>query len=635
MLRGMVFSWLVPSALADVSIAAGGHVTCVLSGGRLRCWGQGSLGQLGRWGDPTDLADASLIPPVHLGLGREATQVAVGKEHICARLSDDNVICWGHGPHGQLGRGRATSLLGSQSDDMGDNLVAVDLGTLAALEVVAGGMQSCARLVDGSLRCWGQGLVGSGEIGLAMGEILAVDLEEPVLQVAAGNSHTCALLEAGAVKCWGSDSDDFGQLGWGPGSASLQTELPAVDLGGEALEVAAGRGFACARLATSQVKCWGSGSDGRLGSGSTDNIGDNAQASPALDLGSGRWAQALAAGEDHACALLDDHSVKCWGKNDFGQLGQGHTRSIGDEPGEMGENLQPVDLGSNRHALAVAAGALHSCAILDDYSVKCWGYGAFGQLGNGGTASLGDEPLEMGDALPVSLYTKASSEGLGAQEMHRDPPRPTRFLQASSSCCENSSTKSPCEVLQAYMESVLMTTTTTTLDITFATARMASHEKRIITFCSMGLVATLLLSFIIFICRRTIAKRRARLEKLREDAAIRDMLQSDDDVSKMGSARALAAALEREVAPGPPSLGETLRPEEVPSPTAEPKQLSVPGGRPLSPTPSETHSVRSGPFPPPAKASVPSPRPPPARSPRPGPPRPPGLKLPNYTSEEC
>lgn len=632
MLRGIILFWLVPSALSDVSIAAGGHVTCVLSGGQLRCWGQGSQGQLGQ-GDPRDLADATSIPPVSLGLKREATQVAVGKEHICARLSDSSVTCWGHGPHGQLGRGRASGLLGSQSDDMGDNLVAVDLGTLAALEVVAGGMQSCARLVDGSLRCWGKGLVGGkveqGEEGLAM-ESVAVDLGGRVLQVAAGTSHTCALLEGGAVKCWGADF----QLG----RRSAQAELPALDLGGaEAQEVAAGRGFACARLGKS-VKCWGSGSDGRLGSGSTDNIGDDAQdadkvrALPALDLGSGRWAQALAAGEDHACALLDDNSVKCWGKNDFGQLGQGHTRSIGDEPGEMGENLQPVDLGSNRHALAVAAGALHSCAILDDYSVKCWGYGAFGQLGNGGTASLGDEPLEMGDALPVSLLTEVF-EG-GAIE-HRDPPRPTRFLQASSSCCENSSTKSPCEVLQAYMESVLMTTTTTTLDISFATARMSSDEKRIITFCSMGMVGTLLLCFIMFICKRTIAKRREQLEKLREDAAIRDMLNSDDDASKMGSARALAEALEREVAPGPPSLGETLRPEEVPSPTMEPKQLPVPGACPRSPTPSETHSVRSGPFPPPAKASVPSPRPPPARSPRPGPPRPPGLKLPNYTSEEC
>ncbi|CAE7383772.1 Herc2, partial [Symbiodinium sp. KB8] len=208
MLRGIILFWLVPSALSDVSIAAGGHVTCVLSGGQLRCWGQGSQGQLGQ-GDPRDLADATQIPPVSLGLKREATQVAVGKEHICARLGDNSVTCWGHGPHGQLGRGRATGLLGSQSDDMGDNLVAVDLGTLAALEVVAGGMQSCARLVDGSLRCWGKGLVGGkieqkGEEGLAM-ESVAVDLGGRVLQVAAGTSHTCALLEGGAVKCWGAD----------------------------------------------------------------------------------------------------------------------------------------------------------------------------------------------------------------------------------------------------------------------------------------------------------------------------------------------------------------------------------------------------------------------------------------------
>ena len=76
----------------------------------------------------------------------------------------------------------------------------------------------------------------------------------------------------------------------------------------------------------------------------------------------------------HTCALLDDRTVKCWGYNASGQLGQGDAADRGDSPGELGDNLAAVDLGTGRTATAIAAGGYHTCAILDDASVKCWGY---------------------------------------------------------------------------------------------------------------------------------------------------------------------------------------------------------------------------------------------------------------------
>jgi len=102
--------------------------------------------------------------------------------------------------------------------------------------------------------------------------------------------------------------------------------------------------------------------------------------------------------------MLDNGSVKCWGKNNLGQLGLGDTINRGDNSSEMGDNLTVIDLGSGRIATAIAAGNSHTCAILDNSSVKCWGGNAFGQLGLGNTSNRGDGSNEMGDNLPfISL----------------------------------------------------------------------------------------------------------------------------------------------------------------------------------------------------------------------------------------
>jgi hypothetical protein len=106
-------------------------------------------------------------------------------------------------------------------------------------------------------------------------------------------------------------------------------------------------------------------------------------------------ATAIALGELHACALLDDGNVKCWGSNDYGQLGLGDTLRRNDAS-TLGDALPTVDLGAGRRAVAIAAGRYATCASLDDGSFKCWGYSGL----TGGTGSHGSTPGSMGDALP-------------------------------------------------------------------------------------------------------------------------------------------------------------------------------------------------------------------------------------------
>ena len=120
-----------------------------------------------------------------------------------------------------------------------------------------------------------------------------------------------------------------------------------------------------------------------------------------MNLGAGKTATAISAGSGHTCALLTDGTIKCWGSNQFGQLGLGDTNDRGDEPGEMGSALPSVNLGTGMTAKAVSAGASHTCALLSDGTVKCWGGNNVGQLGLGDKTNRGNAPGTMGDALPV------------------------------------------------------------------------------------------------------------------------------------------------------------------------------------------------------------------------------------------
>ncbi len=421
---------LCASCAAHPAIVCGGNFTCaVRDSGIMKCWGSNGNGQLGL-GDTANRGDApgemgSSLPATSLGSSRAALTISAGENHTCALLDDGSVKCWGFNGYGGLGLGD-TADRGDASGEMADALPAVSLGIgRTARAVAASYLHTCALLDDRSLKCWGSnssGMLGLGDtanrgdgIGKMGDSLPPVDLGTGRTAVAIGagrwSSHTCAILDDRSLKCWGSNSS--GQLGLGDvanrGDQSLEMGdyLLAVALGTgrTAVAVALGMVHTCALLDNGSVKCWGDNFYGHLGLGDYQNRGDGRRemgdALPVVSLGNGRTAVAIGAGSFHTCALLDDGSVKCWGHNADGRLGVGDFRDRGGALGDMGDALPAVNLGTGRTAVAISVGDAHACALLDDGSVKCWGDALSGQLGLGDTGDRGDSLGEMGDNLPT------------------------------------------------------------------------------------------------------------------------------------------------------------------------------------------------------------------------------------------
>jgi hypothetical protein len=431
-----------PGAPATVrSISAGTEHSCaVLDDGGVVCWGANSEGQLGlgdtvsRGGTPFE--SGSTLARIDLGTGRTATQVAAGGTHTCALLDTGQVKCWGENNVGQLGLGDALDR-GDASGEMGDALPAVDLGAgRTATAIAAGSQHTCAILDTAVLKCWGANGLGQlglgndqnrGDTGGEMGDALPVvnlGTGRTVTAVTTGLDHTCALLDTQQIKCWGGNY--FGQLGYGDltdrgdGANEMGGLLPTVSLGtGRTVQaVSAGLIHTCALLDTGQVKCWGGNSIGQLGQGTDidrgDDSGEMGDNLAVTDLGGGRRALAISAGGFHTCVLTTAGTVGCWGDNSDGQLGIGTNATRGDGAGEMGSALQFAAVSGTEKAVAVTAGNIHTCAVPESGGVRCWGLNGQGQLGTGDTASRGDGPGEMGDALvevplPASLLRRSAT----------------------------------------------------------------------------------------------------------------------------------------------------------------------------------------------------------------------------------
>jgi alpha-tubulin suppressor-like RCC1 family protein len=405
-----------------LTVTAGSAHACALTAtGELWCWGDNARGQLGA-GDSLRRGSSLEDPPlvaVDLAAG-ELRGVSAGGSHTCAWLDDGSVRCWGGNSNGELGL-RDREDRGDEPGELGTALPVVDFGPVrAAIAVSAGGRHTCALFDDGAVKCWGaneSGQRGLGhvhaEVG-AQGDLPSVDLgpEAHVIQIDAGEAHTCALLAGGRVKCWGSNEE--AQLGIGSVETrgdepeELGEALPSVALPVEtpAVQVSAGDTHSCALLADGEVWCWGSNTAGQLGTGTTSSRGRGAVGDDpgflSVDLGEGVTALAVSAGANHSCALLADRRVKCWGINQFGALGIGErSNSRGTRPDELGDALPSVDFGNTPLLLAalVSAGVDYTCASLGT-EIKCFGVNTHGQLGIGDNAARGDNPAELGAALP-------------------------------------------------------------------------------------------------------------------------------------------------------------------------------------------------------------------------------------------
>lgn len=410
------------SVIRPLIAAAGDTHTCArLPSGDVKCWGDNLFGQLG-YGDRVDRGDnagemGAKLPFVDLGAGRTAAMIAAGEGFSCALLDDGAVKCWGTSLLGEVGQGDVNHR-GDEVGEMGTALSGIALGKKAKAIAVKKS-HACAILEDDTLKCWGSNLYG--QLGLGddidrgnepnqMGAKLpaiALGAGRTVRAIGLGGNHTCAILDDAALKCWGRNNN--GQLGLGDiddrgaTAAKLPAALPAIDLGPgrTAKAIAAGDLHTCVLLDDATVKCWGANPSGQLGRGDLEDRGDGAgemgASLPTVDLG--RKVKAISAGGFHTCAILDDDTLKCWGYNAEGRLGLGDTKSRGDGAGEMGAALPTVNLGPGRTVKAVSAGSFHTCATLDDGALKCWGPNS-GRLGLGDVAARGDGPNEMGAALP-------------------------------------------------------------------------------------------------------------------------------------------------------------------------------------------------------------------------------------------
>ena len=437
-----------PTAPVAGSIATGNFHSCAVISFAVRCWGYGGDGALGYGNTATVGAfdTPAVVGPVFLGAGRAVAAIAAGSVHTCALLDNGTVRCWGFGANGRLGYGNTNTV--GDDETPGALPSPVDLGAgRTAKAVTAGDGHTCAILEDDTVRCWGFNLDGR----LGYGHTDAIGDNEPAgsggpvnlgpgrtaRAIAAGGSHTCALLDNGTVRCWGFGG--FGRLGYGKNAdigrspdATPETVGP-VDLGAgrTARALTAGYGHTCAILDNGTVLCWGFNGSGRLGYGDTEPVGDDelpGMVTP-VDLGAGRTARAIHAGNEHTCALLDDGSVRCWGAGGFGRLGYGDARSIGDNepPGSVG----PVQLGTGRTATAISAGFEHTCARLDDGSVRCWGTGTNGRLGYCNEIFIGDDEVPAA-AGPVALGLPAIPGAQCPPGPPAPPPPPADEIQPPS-----------------------------------------------------------------------------------------------------------------------------------------------------------------------------------------------------------
>lgn len=399
------------------------NCSLVIESGRrvIKCVGNNDAGVMGiengALGDEVSELGSN-TPVVDLGTNKTIANVIGGTHHTCTLFNDGSGKCWGNNAYNVLGaNGAGGGYVGTGAYHMGSLLSYMISGsgvTFTKLAFSKEHYSSCAILSGNVLKCWGYN--GYGQLGqnnytnysyiptippIDLGGLLPVD-------ISVGHIHSCVLLNDGSVKCWGRNL--YGQLGQGDstdrgGYAGSMAALTPIDLGTgvTSSQICSGVHSNCVVTNSGKVKCWGLNTSGQLGLGHTNNMGDNASEMgdnlPYVDLGTDRTVKKLACGSYHTCGILDNNKVKCWGNASSGQLGYGSTIYVGPSASQMGDNLSYVNLGTDRTAIDLVSGSNHTCAVLDNNDVKCWGNNAYGQLGQGSILNLGDQLGEMGNNL--------------------------------------------------------------------------------------------------------------------------------------------------------------------------------------------------------------------------------------------
>ena len=341
--------------------------------------------------------------------------IATGSDHSCAVNAGGGVFCWGAGGQGQLGNddtaGKDHPVTVVDGDSSTDPLKDI-------VQVVAGGSHTCALTLKGTVKCWGDGNKGR----LGNGSTADVDKDHPVdvvgvggsgvlsgiVQIGAGYNHTCGVTDKGAVVCWG--IGDNGRLG-NNSAVNSGTPVEVLESDGNsgtiplkgAVEVKGGIEHTCALTSEGTVKCWGKGQNGQLGNGGTavtqstavDALVSNTDQTPLGDI------VQISTGGYHTCALTSGGNVKCWGRDLYGELSNVET----------GQQTYPTDMtivGSTliEGVKAISAGESHTCILGSRNNISCSGRNNQGQLGSGSTTDQNNLITVRGTRHWVGLSAK-------------------------------------------------------------------------------------------------------------------------------------------------------------------------------------------------------------------------------------
>jgi len=357
--------------------------------------------------------------------------LTVGRGRACALLSSGEVACWGVDYSGS----ETCVVAGVDTPCSTKPLVVPGLSDIVSVET--SGPITCVLRATGSVSCWGSNAFGALGIGTLQGPETCSNLGpcshtpldvqglSNVTAVALGQKHVCALLSDGTVACWGDNS--LGQLGVGtadgPDACSNEpitnsshhgcsTKPVAVAGLSGVIALAAGTAHTCALLGDGQVACWGANYGGQIGTGSgqgpdpwsTCDEEMNCSTKPFVvkDLDQ---AAAIAAGDNHMCALRQDGTVRCWGAKDFSQLGIGVNHDT-DGCQLSYCKTKPVEVKDLTGVRAIAAGGSFTCALSCDGGMWCWGYNGSGDLGlgeNTGPATCHEDNDYSGTCSPAPV----------------------------------------------------------------------------------------------------------------------------------------------------------------------------------------------------------------------------------------
>jgi alpha-tubulin suppressor-like RCC1 family protein len=410
-----------------LQLALGSRHACGLLLGKVKCWGHGpslGAGLTANYGDAGG-ETVSALQGVSFGTGFTPLKIVAGRDFTCALSTTGTVKCWGLNTFGQLGQdrvgvaGQASEYIGDSTSEMGTALPVVPLGATALdIQTSAEADHACALLSSGRMKCWGRN--NSGQLGYTatagtcsdgvpdttcqgddFGEVANLPfLVFPtpgltVQRMAVGDNHTCAQASDDQVYCWGDNTN--GALGADLGTASITlasstaVSFNAAFDASDIQRISAGANHTCVDFlvgADNESLCWGSGANGVLGQGNTNNAGTAGNpisaVATAIDYGTPNIAiGGIQIAGNHACFRDETQTAICWGANTSGQLGfavAGPITSPAASTAVAGTYTE------------IYVGTDFSCGISGAFQFNCWGSNGSGQLGRANATATFNTP---------------------------------------------------------------------------------------------------------------------------------------------------------------------------------------------------------------------------------------------------